>query len=292
MENKEEPKIPKITFSSKISLKFRKLCSYIVKNRKLIIAGTLLPVLVLTFYVLQYRQDLRQRASELPAGDLARLVFNPSGIQTDIGKVVNMSVLAYDTNNNPIWTGVTYEWGISSTGSIGTLSQVTGAIATFIPINNGHGDIFVTARSGSQTINNSIPANVGPIIPTSTPTPSPTQTPSNTPSPTKKMSPTPTQKLSPTPTPRIVNGTVKVSTQPSLKATIIIIRQSDNHIVLSGTTSINNKSIAAGKYYVKFSYNGGRKYKTPPLTSFTINPNRRTDITGNFNTGKTSISYK
>ena len=68
-----------------------------------------------------------------------------------IGKrSVGLSALAYDQTNNPIWSGVTYEWGISSSNSVGSLDPLQGTISNFIPLRAGTGDIFVVARMGNQ----------------------------------------------------------------------------------------------------------------------------------------------
>src|SRR3989344_2246437 len=68
-----------------------------------------------------------------------------------IGKgSVGLSALAYDQNNNPIWSGVTYEWGISSSNSVGSLNPLQGTISNFTPFKTGTGDVFVIARMGNQ----------------------------------------------------------------------------------------------------------------------------------------------
>ena len=115
---------------------------------------------------------------------IASLAFNPQGFAATLStKEVNLSVLAYDQNGSPIYSGVTYEWGISSTGGIGSVVG-RGSIASFYPKAFGVGDIFVTARTTSQNLTSSIHVyvNTTGIIPTPTPTTIPTATP--TPSPT------------------------------------------------------------------------------------------------------------
>lgn len=65
-------------------------------------------------------------------------------------KPIGLSALAYDQNSLPIWSGVTYEWGVSSGSSIGSVSPVFGTISNFMPLHSGIGDIYVIARMGTQ----------------------------------------------------------------------------------------------------------------------------------------------
>ncbi len=64
------------------------------------------------------------------------------------GDICDFSALAYTANNQPIWSGVRYEWGISSDNSIGTLSQVYGNMTQFKAQNPGEGDVYVIAKQG------------------------------------------------------------------------------------------------------------------------------------------------
>lgn len=80
-------------------------------------------------------------------------------------KPVEISALAYDVNNNPIWQGVTYEWGISSKSSIGKLSPTEGNITSFIPYKAGYGDIYVIARIDSEQVTKGISVSVDPYWP-------------------------------------------------------------------------------------------------------------------------------
>jgi len=115
-----------------------------------------------------------------------------------------MSALAYDVNNIPIWSGVSYSWGISSSNSIGEVDPANGAIANFTPLNAGSGDLFVNATYLGNTVVKSMLVNVS-----SAPTPTPTSSPSySTPSyatPSYSTPPsltiTPTSEPTPTPTP-------------------------------------------------------------------------------------------
>lgn len=66
------------------------------------------------------------------------------------GNICDFSALAYTANNQPIWSGVRYEWGISSNNSIGTLSQIYGNMTQFKAQNPGEGDIYVLAKQGDH----------------------------------------------------------------------------------------------------------------------------------------------
>ncbi|MCR4263509.1 MAG: dockerin type I domain-containing protein [Candidatus Roizmanbacteria bacterium] len=63
---------------------------------------------------------------------------------------IGLSALAYDQDNNPIGNGVTYEWGVSSSNSIGSVHPVFGTVSNFTPLTMGTGDVFVIARRGSE----------------------------------------------------------------------------------------------------------------------------------------------
>lgn len=165
-EKKElEQKEPKQL--DKVFAKLKKYKLFVKKYKIYFLLGIMIPIIAITFALVQQSQDLRQRAAGRKI-NITRIEINPSGFNTIIGKPVNMSTLAYDKKNNPIWSGVTYEWGISSTNSVGTLNPTSGSITTFTPQNNGHGDIYVTARTSNQELTYSIPVNVGPV--TATPT--------------------------------------------------------------------------------------------------------------------------
>jgi len=71
-------------------------------------------------------------------------------------KPIEMSALAYDVNNNPIWEGVSYRWGISSVNSIGRLLPTEGNITRFIPEKDGNGDIYVIASINSEQLTKSV----------------------------------------------------------------------------------------------------------------------------------------
>lgn len=136
---------------------------------------------------------------------IATVKISPGEIITKpLGQEIHLSTLAYDTNGNPITSGVTYQWGMSSTNSIGTIvqEQGNGALGTFTPSANvGHGDLWVRATTSINQGIGSIPVYVGTTPPTLTPTPTNTPTPSPTPTSTPRPTPTPKPRVTPTPTP-------------------------------------------------------------------------------------------
>lgn len=144
-----------------------------------IIAVVLIIALPLFIWVINRPTDDQSKANVLPMGSVH---INPEVISTDINEPsTHLSALAYDTGGLPIHSGVTYQWGISTTNSIGTLFiNPDDKLATFTPsnIHRGRGDIFVTAFEGTTQVTRSIPVYVG-VSPTPTPTltPSPTQEP-------------------------------------------------------------------------------------------------------------------
>lgn len=115
-------------------------------------------------------------------GTIVRIDINPGVINTTTaGPDIQLSALAYDTTGQPIWSGVSYEWGISSQTTIGTLAPNYN-IATFTPLNAGLGQVYVNARYGTEQTTGSILVTVTQsaispspsVLPTASPTTSPT----------------------------------------------------------------------------------------------------------------------
>lgn len=104
----------------------------------------------------------------------------PGGTQHEL------SAQAFDTGGTAINTGVSYQWGMSSTNSIGNLIPNAGndKLAVFVPspINVGIGDIWVKAYGANdQIVTKSIPVYIGVTPPTPSTTSIPTPTPGQPP---------------------------------------------------------------------------------------------------------------
>ena len=102
--------------------------------------------IILALVVLISQIKNRQLIVPKAAGGISKIEFSPGEIIVASGdkSPVYISALAYDTNNEPLITGVTYQWGISSKTSIGTLTT-DNATAIFTPSNTGKGDLWVLA---------------------------------------------------------------------------------------------------------------------------------------------------
>lgn len=147
-------------------------------NWPLVIAIILAVTLPLVVWGVNRVRELRSKTTTLPIGSVH---INPEIILTDLkGENVYLSTLAFDTAGSPVWSGVRYQWGISTTNSIGILwPNSNEKLATFEPsaTNRGSGDIWVKAYdTNGQTVIGSIPVYVG-VTPTPTPTVLPTPTP-------------------------------------------------------------------------------------------------------------------
>jgi len=105
--------------------------------------------------------ETRQQAG---GGTLSRVDINPGVLELHEDNNFNteMSALAYNVAGDPIWDGVYYEWGTSSTNSVGTLTQTVGNITQYDPLKTGCGEVHVIARYGDQTITKSIQVTVQP----------------------------------------------------------------------------------------------------------------------------------
>jgi hypothetical protein len=82
---------------------------------------------------------------------ITKVMINPGQINTYTNyPPTNLSVLAYDYYNKPVWQGVQYEWGMSSTRGIGTV-KARHDLATFIPSRPGTGDLYVKTKNKCTT---------------------------------------------------------------------------------------------------------------------------------------------
>lgn len=176
--------------------------SALYTNRRILFVLLVLMLLpVVVFAALNPTIFSPKASTALP---IATVKINPGEIITKPqGEQVHLSTLAYDTGGNPITSGITYQWGMSSTNSIGTIvqEQGNGALGTFTPSANiGRGDLWVRAFAGESQGMGSIPVYVGTNPPTPSPTPRPLPTPTLTPTPTSKPTPTPSPTPRPVPT--------------------------------------------------------------------------------------------
>lgn len=125
-----------------------------------------------------------------------------------VGTECHASALAYDGAMVPIFgNNVTYEWGISSSNSIGKLDPLIDTTTTFSAKNIGGGEIWVIAKQKDRSAQKSSTVittaaltpttGAGRFIPTPTPLPTPTPTLTPTippPTPTALPTPIPTEE--------------------------------------------------------------------------------------------------
>lgn len=103
-------------------------------------------------------------SQQASGSQLSSLHIQPANINTILEeKSIEMSALAFDVNNKPIWQDVLYEWTMSSQDSIGNLTKIIGKENLFTPRRDGFGEITVTARLGTYAISKTVPVRVGPI---------------------------------------------------------------------------------------------------------------------------------
>lgn len=77
--------------------------------------------------------------------------YADGSIKAENNKPLNLSALAYNNTAGPIWDNVDYQWGISSTGSIGQLeiNSIDPKVVKFTPNgNSGRADIWVVVNGG------------------------------------------------------------------------------------------------------------------------------------------------
>lgn len=116
--------------------------------------------------------------SNAGGGGIARVEVHPGVLNLLAGEKQAMSTLAYDYNGNPVFSGVVYEWSMSSASSAATLSKTIGDITELTALKIGCAQLTVIARDGIQTVTRSLPVvisdsyNTLPSCANITPTPS------------------------------------------------------------------------------------------------------------------------
>lgn len=132
-----------------------------------------LPILVAG---VQVTQNLLSKATTPPPQVSAKVVIRPEQIISQpSGQPISVSALAYDPQGQPIQQGVTYEWDMSSSSSLGKIESHND-IATYYPTAaTGTGDLQVKATTIFGPLVAS--AQVCQGVPCPTPTPTPTSTP-------------------------------------------------------------------------------------------------------------------
>src|SRR3989344_6931210 len=127
-------------------------------KKHLLLFLVLASAIPLTVVAALTQQETRQRASGIV---LSRIEVNPGEITAKVnGPNVPISALAYDDSNNPVFSGVSYEWSMSSTYSVATLTKTSGDITQLDPLSVGYGELTVIARLGSQNITKGISVRI------------------------------------------------------------------------------------------------------------------------------------
>lgn len=117
-------------------------------NKNLVIVGLILLALPLTVGLVLVQQEIRGRAA---GQTIAKVEVSPGAVNSmENGPSVGLSALAYDYSGNPIFSGVSYEWSMSSTNTVGTLTKTSGVVTEFKPLKYGCGQITVIARPSTN----------------------------------------------------------------------------------------------------------------------------------------------
>jgi hypothetical protein len=89
---------------------------------------------------------------------LTSVRINPEVLPSlKVGDKAYFSTLGFDQLGNPIFSGITYEWNISSTGTVGYIRpNTTGKVAILDLVGAGSGDLYVIARQGGTQVSRSI----------------------------------------------------------------------------------------------------------------------------------------
>jgi hypothetical protein len=140
--------------------------------------GTYLPLLLLLGFLpvvtgaVLYHQYISGSASNISwlcRQKIAAVRINPGKIDTYLNsKPTNLSALAYDSEGRPIWKDVSYEWGMSSSNTVGNIFPKA-QLASFKPLNVGTGNVYVTGTYCGRKAVGSAHITVSPALPTPTP---------------------------------------------------------------------------------------------------------------------------
>lgn len=122
------------------------------KFSKTLVITTVL-FLVFASAITTFTLSLRSNAG---GGGISRVDVNPGSLNLLVGKTQAMSTLAYDNNGNPVFSGVVYEWSMSSASSAATLTKTIGDITELTALNSGCSQLTVIARDGIATVTKSI----------------------------------------------------------------------------------------------------------------------------------------
>lgn len=156
---------------------FKKKNKLLEHKKILIILAIILLAVPLTVFLAQNRQSFLNYAD---AGAIIETIeVSPGSVITDVNSTepVYISTLAYDSFGEAVYyLDVNYEWNMSSTNSVGTLSKTSGEITEFWPLNYGCGELIVTASWGQEVVTKAIQVAVsdGENIPNCTGIPTPT----------------------------------------------------------------------------------------------------------------------
>ncbi|OGG05072.1 hypothetical protein A2Z33_07375 [Candidatus Gottesmanbacteria bacterium RBG_16_52_11] len=140
-------------------------------NRTALLSGlALLAVLPVIAVAALRTQTLTGFAGSPKCRPITKVMISPGKINVSTSDPeVNLSVLAYDSTNRPVWHGVRYEWGISSSNSIGSVKSKHD-LGVFRPLNPGSGDLYVkTSNNCTKTaVIGSVAVTVvkSPVVPT------------------------------------------------------------------------------------------------------------------------------
>lgn len=107
------------------------------------------------------RHNAVVKSSYIVFGHLAEVYINPGEIKTLVGdSPIGISALAYDNNNQPITSGVKYEWSMSSTNSVGTLEKAEGIINRLTALRSGFGEVTVKGTFNGDSVIKTVPVEI------------------------------------------------------------------------------------------------------------------------------------
>lgn len=142
-------------------------------NKKFIIPAVMMLAVPLTVGLALTRTNILKFAGGGPA--IAEVRVSPGSILVQIDDIfkeaypeTHLSALAFDEFGSPISQyPVSFEWSLSSTDSIGTLSRTQGDLTDFKPMKSGCGQLTVRAWNGDNIVTKSISIVVasGSILP-------------------------------------------------------------------------------------------------------------------------------
>ena len=140
---------------------YKKRNIFLRHKRILIILIVILLALPVTVFLVLQQQNFFKFADS--GAIIETIEVSPGVVNIDVNSTepVYLSALAYDSFSEAVYyLPIQYEWSMSSTNSVGTLSKTYGEITEFWPLKYGCGEITITASWTQEIVTKTVQVSV------------------------------------------------------------------------------------------------------------------------------------